>query len=96
MNTILAWVLKFSGAGFVWDKLDGYKTYGAAALGILTSLAGLAVEVAPILSTHNTAGLIAIIQGLPHDPAWLGLIASFGLLGLGHKVEKASDPAATV
>lgn len=96
MNSILALILKFSGAGFVWDKMDGYKTYGAAALGILTSLAGLGVELSPILAAHNTAALIGLIQGLPHDPSWLGLIASAGLLGIGHKVDKSSEPSPTI
>lgn len=96
MNSVLAFLLKFTGVGFVWDKLDGYKTYGAAALGILTSLAGLGVELAPILSAHNTAALLTFVQGLPHDASWLGLVAAFGLLGVGHKLEKAADASGGV
>lgn len=95
-NWILGLVVKFSGAEKLWKVLDGKKTYAAAALGILTSLAGLGVELTPILAAHNTAGLIAFIQQLPSDPSWLSLVASFGLLGLGHKADKAAPvPAET-
>lgn len=78
----------------LWKALDGKKTYAAAALGILTSAAGLGVELAPILAAHNTAGLLAFVQHLPTDPSWLSLVASFGLLGLGHKSEKATTAEA--
>jgi len=78
----------------IWKALDGKKTYAAAALGILTSLAGLGVEFAPVLAAHNTAALLVLIQNLPTDPSWLSLVASFGLLGLGHKTEKATTAEA--
>lgn len=95
MNTVIGWVANLAGVQKLWDFMDGKKTYAAAALGILSSLAGLGLEVAPILSVHNTAGLIGFIQQLPHDSAWLSLVASVGLLGLGHKAEKAAAVAAT-
>ena len=94
MNTILGWLANAAGLSKVWDFMDGKKTYAAAGLGILTSVAGLAVELAPILSAHNTPGLIGFIQHLPSDPSWLSLVAAFGLLGLGHsnkKIEAASQ-----
>lgn len=81
-------------AGPIWKALDGKKTYGAAALGIITSLAGLGVEIAPILAAQNTAALLAFVQQLPTDPSWLSLVASFGLLGLGHKSAKATTDEA--
>lgn len=96
MNSLIAFVLKFSCFNSVWAFMDGKKTYGAAALGIVTSLAGLGVELAPILSSHNTAGLLTFVQGLPHDPSWLSLVAAIGLLGLGHKAQKAAEPVPTV
>lgn len=91
------WIINVIAGKFaapIWKALDGKKTYAAAALGILTSLAGLGVELAPILSAHNTAALLAFIQQLPSDPSWLSLVASFGLLGLGHKTEKATTAEA--
>ena len=94
-DKIINMIAKFSGVEKAWSLLDGKKTYAAAALGILTSLAGLGVEIAPILAAHNTAALLAFIQQLPSDPSWLSLVASFGLLGLGHKATKAVAPAST-
>ncbi len=90
------WIINTIAGRFVggaWAFMDGKKTYAAAALGILTGLAGLGAELAPVLAAHNTAGVIALIQGLPHDPSWLSLVAAVGLLGLGHKAVKASDAA---
>ncbi len=90
MNTVIGWIANRAGLNKAWAFMDGKKTYAAAGLGILTSLAGLGVEVAPILAAHNTAALISLIQALPTDPSWLSLVASFGLLGLGHKADKAA------
>ena len=91
MNIVINLIAKLTGFNKIWALLDGKKTYAAAGLGILTSLAGLGVEIAPILAAHNTAGVLAFLQGLPHDPSWLSLVASFGLLGLGHKTQKIAD-----
>ncbi len=93
MNTVIGWIADHAGLNKIWSALDGKKTYAAAGLGILTALAGLGAEFAPVLAAHNTAGLIGLVQQLPHDPAWLSLVAACGLLGLGHKADKA---AATV
>lgn len=95
MNTIIGWLLKWTGVAKIWDKVDGYKTYGAAALGILTGLAGLAAELAPIISSHDTAGLIAFVQRLPTNPAWVTLLGAVGLLGLGHGIKKTVPPEAS-
>ncbi len=94
MNTIIGWIANRVWLNNVWKALDGKKTYASAGLGILTSLAGLGVEFAPLLAAHNTAGLISLVQSLPTDPSWLALIASFGLLGLGHKADKAATASA--
>lgn len=87
---LLNLLLKWSGANMVWEKLDGWKTYGSAALSILTGLAGLAAELAGPLSAHSLPGLVAVIQNLPHDPSWAALVFGLGLLGVGHKLEKAA------
>lgn len=91
MNKIIGWLADRGGFTKVWAALDGKKTYAAAALGIVTSLAGLGAQFAPVLAAHNTAGLLTLLQALPSDPSWLSLVASFGLLGLGHKAEKAAN-----
>lgn len=93
MNTIIGWIADHAGLNKAWAFMDGKKTYAAAGLGILTALAGLGAEFAPVLAAHNTAGLISLVQQLPHDPAWLSLVAACGLLGLGHKADKAAATA---
>ena len=93
MNSVINFVLKWTGMGKVWAAVDGYKTYGSATLGILTGLLGLVTGLAPILAAHDTAGLWHFIQGLPANPAWLLLGASVGGLGIGHKLNKQNEVA---
>ena len=91
MNWLINTAVKLSGAGKVWGWLDGKKTYGAAILGILGALLGLGTELAPLLGAHDAAALLAWVKHLPTCQSWLSLVASFGLLGLGHKVGKAAE-----
>lgn len=95
MNTVLALALKWSGAGWIWEKADGYKTNAACVLAILTALAGLGAEVAPILAKHDTAGVLSFLQGLSHNPLWGGLLLALGGLGIGHKIDKNTVAAAS-
>lgn len=92
MNAIINFFAKWTGIGKIWDWLDGKKVYGTAILGILTALVGLGSEIAPILASHNFALLWTFVQGLAIDPNWLALLASFGLIGVGHKLDKAAEP----
>jgi len=80
----------------VWKFMDGKKTYGTAALSILTGAAGLAPKLGALLAAHDVAGLLAFAQGLSNDPAWAALLFGFGLLGLGHKATKSEAAAAPV
>lgn len=89
MNAIINMAVKFSGMGWVWDKMDGYKTYGAAAVSILTGLLGLLQEFGPVLASHNAGAAFHLLQGMPKDQSWQMVMAGVGLLGLGHKMEKA-------
>lgn len=91
MNSILNLILKFSGMGKLWAVLDGKKTYGAAAIGILTGLLGIATGLAPLLAAHDSIGVWHFIQALPANPSWLLLVASVGTLGIGHRLTKASS-----
>lgn len=65
------------------SMMDGYKTYIAAFLMIATGLAQM-VGVAPEIMAYT-------------DPnGWALVVAGFGLLGIGHKLEKmviVSQPA---
>jgi hypothetical protein len=74
----------------VWNFLDGKKTAGAAVLAILSGLAGLGAEVAPLLAAHNTAGLLDLIKHSAGDPSIQMIVAGLGGLGLGHKLDKAA------
>ena len=57
------------------SMINGYKTYIAAFLMVVTGLAQMA-GVAPEIMAHT-------------DPnGWSLVVAGFGLLGLGHKLEK--------
>lgn len=91
MNALIAWVADRSGFAKVWAFLDGKKTYLSAAAGILTSLLGLANQLAPIATDHNTAAFLNWLQLLPTNTSWLSLVAACGLLGLGHANAKASQ-----
>lgn len=92
MRTLINLFVRFSGAGWIWTKTDGYKTYIAATLAILSGLLGIGTELAPLIYAHDAAGLFVLVKHLPQDQAWLTLIGGLGALGLGHKAEKAVTP----
>lgn len=94
MNRLIGFFANLAGAGKVWAFLDGKKTYAVAALGILTALAGLGTEAAPILAAHDTAGLLTFLQHVPADPMWKLLLFSLGGLGIGHKLDKLTAATA--
>lgn len=85
-------LLKLSGLGWLWDAVDGYKTYVAAALGILSGLAGVGQELLTPLSAHDAGAALAVLRHLPQDPAWLALVGGLATLGVGHKLDKATTP----
>lgn len=102
-------IVKLLGLGWIWNKVDGLKTYIAAALamatglgGLCLALAGLGQEILPLLAAHNLAGLLAFAKVAGADPnvaelgkAWLTLIGGLGLLGIGHKIDKTQPQAQT-
>ncbi len=91
MDTLINLFAKFSGLDWIWDKVDGAKTYLAAAAAILSGLAGVVNEVFPPLTAHNAAGLLNIVKSLPSDPNWVMLVGGVATLGLRHAVQKAAD-----
>lgn len=96
MNKLIDLAAKLSGLGWVWEKIDGYKTKLAAAAGILSGAAGLIGEIVPLLDKRSFAALLEFVKHLPQDPAWLLLVGGLGALGLGHKADKiaaATPPA---
>lgn len=88
MDTLINLFAKFSGLGWIWDKVDGAKTYLAAAAAILSGLAGVINEVLVPLNAHNAAGLLNIVKALPSDPNWVMLVGGVAALGLRHALAK--------
>ncbi len=93
MGNLINFIVKISGFGWVWEKLDGLKTYLAAAVSILTGIVGIIQEFRPALDAHDAATVWSLIQGLPNDQSWLMIVAGLGILGIGHKLEKAAGVA---
>ncbi len=105
VQTLVNLAVKFSGLGWLWAKLDGLKTYVAAAMVFLPGLAagitaavGILGELSPMLAAHNAGAVYAWAQHLATDPNWVALKAAWltmggglAILGLGHKLEKAVD-----
>lgn len=88
MDSIINFFARLSGAGKIWDFLDGKKAYGTGAIAILGALVGLGNELAPLLAAHNTAGLFAFVTHVNSDPAYLALLAGFGIIAAAHKADK--------
>lgn len=95
MNTIINF-LTGRVAAPIWDFLDGKKAYGTGAIAILGAAIGLGTEIGPLLAAHNTAGLISFITHVNSDPAYLALLAGFGVIAAAHKADKAAAPAPVV
>lgn len=93
MGEIMDLGLKFSGMGWIWDKVDGYKSYLAAFAAMLTGLLGLLDELIPILNGHKIMPLIQFIRDLPQDQSWLMVVGGLAVLGISHKIAKASETA---
>lgn len=91
MQKLINLAVRLSGAGWVWNKLDGYKTYGAGALSILVGLAGVGQELSPILAGHDAGALWAFLKLLPKDQAFLMLMLGLKAIGIGHKLDKAAE-----
>ena len=96
MDKLINLGVKLSGLGWIWAKLDGYKTYLGAAGLILTGAAGVLNGFIGVEQQHNAAALLHWVKGLPNDAAWLMLMNGFGILGLGHKVQKAGNGQTTL
>lgn len=87
---------KIGGISKLWDFLDGKKAYGVGAVTILSGLTGLAAELAPLLSAHDTAALIQWATHATADPAWKAVVGGALIIAGAHKADKviaASAPA---
>lgn len=88
MKFLLNFALKWSGAGKVWAMIDGYKMYGTCTLGVLGALLGLATQVAPILSAHDTIALYNFVTSVSSNPNWLALLAFLAGIAKAHRDDK--------
>lgn len=104
MNKIIALAIKFSGGGFVWEKLNGYKVklggVGMMLGGAAMMLAGAASIVNALVACQAMDCCIAIFRGLTESKdamsigeGYLLFSGGLGILGIGHKLEKAQVPA---
>lgn len=105
MNTIINLVVRFSGLGLAWDKIDGHKSQIGGA-GLMLAGGGMMLTAAAQVLSAYVACLdhscqVALLQHMAgSDSAKLALegFVTFkaGLLGLGiaHKIEKAAGAAA--
>jgi hypothetical protein len=88
MKWIINLVGKYSGLSMVWDKMNGYKTkIGGVAL-VLSGLAGILAQLAAM--SFDTASVLAFVKGISTDPSFLVLLNGLAVLGIGHKIEKAT------
>jgi len=101
MNTLIALAVRLSGAGWVWGKVDGYKTK-IAAIGLMLSgaalmLAGASEILSALAACKDLACGIGLFRGLADNPhaatclkGFLAFQGGLGALGLGHKLDKTT------
>lgn len=82
----LVWILKWSGAGKAWELLDGKKTYLSGAASILS---GASQWLQSIVALDGWQGALELLKGAPDHPGTLAILLGWGLIGLGHKADKA-------
>jgi hypothetical protein len=101
MNKIIALAVKFSGFGWIWEKINGLKTKIAA---ISLMLSGAGVMLAGITELLNAwaacldmACIIGLLRGITTNPhivtvstGFVTFSAGLGMLGIGHKMDKAA------
>lgn len=92
MGTLINLAVKFSGLGWLWNKVDGLKTIIAGTISILTGLLGLLQEFQGPLFAHNAGALWHLVKSLPQDSSWLMLIGGLGTIGLRHAISKSTTP----
>ena len=81
-------IMKWSGMGYVWEKVDGIKAYIVGTVTILTGAAGLLQEFLAVSEKHDFSALIKFAQGVPHDPMWAAILTGAGIIAAAHKADK--------
>ena len=102
MNKLIALALRLSGAGFAWEKLNGYKTK-IAGIGLMCSggammLSGLAVLAHGVSACPGLDCVVGIVRGLGASPdakvigeGFLIFQGGLAAIGVGHKLDKAAS-----
>lgn len=86
MSWIINIIGKWTGVTAVWAKVDGYKTKIS---GVALFLSGLSILLTQIIGLpHDISSVLAYIQVIPNNSAWLTMLSGLGVLGIGHKIEK--------
>ena len=96
MNKLIDLAARVSGLGWIWDRLDGWKTYLAAAAGILSGLAGLIGEIIPVINHKSFSEALNLVKHLPQDPSWMLVVGGLGALGIGHGMKKMDQDGAAL
>ena len=81
-------IMKWSGMGYVWAKVDGIKAYIVGATTILTGAAGLLQEFLAVSDKHDFSALLKFAQSVPHDPMWAAILTGAGIIAAAHKADK--------
>lgn len=89
-STVVNLIAKWTGLGWVWDKIDGHKTKIGSVAAILSGAGGVLAQLVPLIAAQDFGAVLAWAQGLPADPAWQLLVGGFIGLGIGHKIDKAA------
>lgn len=98
-------LVKFSGFGWVWDKIDGCKTYIQAAAEMLTGLGMMATAGAAELNSftagvHSIGDVFNFLQSLTKNPdpaalafmaGWAGLLHGWGVMAKKHADDKRHE-----
>ena len=95
MKMLINLLVKLSGAGKVWALLDGYKAYGSGGLLILSGLLPILAGLAPLLAAHDAGAIYTYLMALPSHEGWKLILEGLGIVGIAHRVAKASEPVPT-
>ena len=96
MNWLINMAGKWSGLSFIWAKIDGFKTYLAASVSILSGCAGLLQEFLAVEGKHDFSAMLAFCKDIPQDNCWLMILAGCAAIGIKHGQDKVQAQAASI
>lgn len=104
-SKLIDMLAKFTGFGWVWEKIDGCKTYIQAAAEMLTGLGMMATSGAAELNSftagvHSLGDLFKFFEALTKNPdpaalvfmtGWAGVLHGWGVMAKKHADDKKHD-----